>query len=122
MAKKISPKVDLGKLTKAELIAMVSSKVKSVITAQKEIVESARGNEIVLFSDENDKGYFNIQVKYAPFEDKLGGIVSIAQWRTSKKRGRHFNYVAFSTTKLFGGNEKMLASMNSCDWSEYKPK
>ena len=111
---------DIEKMSKADLIKLVKSqKVKSVITVESP-KESARGNEIVLFSDENDKGYFNVQVKYAPFEDKIGGILSIAQWRNTQKRGRHFNYVAISTTKLFGGNEKMLKALKNCNWTEYK--
>ena len=114
-------KVNLKELTKAELIKMVNSKnPKSVIQAKQEVVESAKGKEIVLFTDKNEKGYFNTEVKYAPFENKIGGIISVSQWRTSKKRGRTFNYTAISTSKLFGGNEKFLASMNSCEWTKFE--
>ena len=73
----------------------------------------------VIFENPNEKGQWQTQIKYAPFEDGIGGIIKISQH--SFYQGQHkLNFVKFSTSKFFGSTkgftDKLVKGKN---WKAY---
>ena len=106
--------------TLAEARKMLEKKnPKSVIQATKEAEESQLGIDEVIFENPNEKGQWQTQIKYAPFEDGIGGIIKIYQH--SFYQGQHkLNFVKFSTSKFFGSTkgftDKLVKGKN---WKAY---
>ena len=106
--------------TLAEARKMLEKKnPKSVIQATKEVEESQLVIDEVIFQNPNEKGQWQTQIKYAPFEDGIGGIIKIYQH--SFYQGQHkLNFVKFSTSKFFGSTkgftDKLVKGKN---WKAY---
>jgi hypothetical protein len=94
---------------------LYEAKVKSLTTTvTEEKPQSAMGNFVDIYSNENEKGFWSLKISYAPFEHKKGGMISVMQWK-----GKYLQKCSFSTDKCFGSNVDFFGALKKVAFSKY---